>query len=148
VDWQQVLSATPRGQLEPGATYTLPAAVELPDGCLIVGNGATVTVSGASVPALRVTRRRDVTLTGIRFLGQETDPLGTAMARDHVAVTLTRSSGVRVTDCSFARWRGAGVVVTGAPVWWCPGSCRRPSAATPCGTPMSPPPASGAAGGC
>jgi hypothetical protein len=113
-DWQQVLSATPRVQLEPGATYTLPAAVELPDGCLIVGNGATVTVSGASVPALRVTRRRDVTLTGIRFLGQETDPLGTAMARDHVAVTLTRSSDVRVTDCSFARWRGAGVVVTGS----------------------------------
>ncbi|MFF0537919.1 right-handed parallel beta-helix repeat-containing protein [Streptomyces coelicoflavus] len=113
-DWQQALAATSRVQLEPGATYTLNAPVELPDGCLIVGNGATVTVGDTSTPALRITRRRGVTVSGVRFRGQADDPLGTAMVTGHVAVTVTRSSDVRVVDCDFERWRGAGVVVTGS----------------------------------
>ena len=113
-DWGKALAATPRMQLEPGATYTLSAPVELPDGCLLVGNGATVTVSGTSVPALRVTGRSHVTLIGIRFLGQKDDPVNTAMVPEHVAVTVARSSDVRVTDCAFERWRGAGLVVTGS----------------------------------
>ncbi|MFI8201418.1 right-handed parallel beta-helix repeat-containing protein [Streptomyces sp. NPDC085937] len=113
-NWQQVLATTRRVQLEPGATYVLPATVELPDDCLVVGNGATVTVTGPSVTALRVTQKRNVTVTGVRFRGQEADPLGTSMAANHVAVRITRGSDVRVTDCDFARWRGAGVVVTGS----------------------------------
>ncbi|MFI6874828.1 right-handed parallel beta-helix repeat-containing protein [Streptomyces sp. NPDC050400] len=113
-DWQQVLSSTSRIQLVPGATYTLSAPVDLPDDCLIVGNGATVTVSGASVSAFRVSRKRRVTVTGVHFRGQEADPVGTTMAAGHVAVTLTRSSDVRITNCDFSHWRGAGVVVSGS----------------------------------
>ncbi|MEU5837066.1 right-handed parallel beta-helix repeat-containing protein [Streptomyces diacarni] len=113
-DWQQTLARTSRVQLVPGATYTLSSAVELPDACLIVGNGATVTVTGASMGALRATRKRDITLTGIHFRGQDADPLGSAMAADHVAVALTRASDVRVTGCDFTHWRGAGLVVTGS----------------------------------
>lgn len=113
-DWAEELAANPRVQLVPGATYTLSSTVELPDGCLVVGNGATVTVSGTSLGAFRVSGKRDVTLTGIRFRGQPEDPVGTGMVTAHVGVRVSRSSDVRVHGCDFTHWRGAGVVVTGS----------------------------------
>lgn len=112
-DWSSALAATPQVQLMPGGTYTLDSTVELPDNCLIVGNGATVTVSADSVAALAVTAKNNVTLTGIHFLGRSADPIGTPMKAAHVAVTIARSVNVRITGCDFTNWRGAGVVVTG-----------------------------------
>jgi hypothetical protein len=113
-DWAAVLAKTPQVQLVPGATYTLDSAVELPDGCYIAGNGATVTVSGDTVGALRVTGRTDVTVTDVRFRGRTADPIGSAMVTAHVGVAISRSTNVRVRNCDFSHWRGAGVVVTGS----------------------------------
>ncbi|MFE0458580.1 right-handed parallel beta-helix repeat-containing protein [Kitasatospora sp. NPDC058965] len=113
-DWATVLAASPQVQLAPGATYTLAAPVDLPDGCVILGNGATVTVTDTSVGALRVTGRSGVTIANVVFQGQTANPLGTAQTLSHVALTLTRSTDVRVVDCDFVRWSGAGVVVTGS----------------------------------
>lgn len=112
-DWASTLAETPQVQLAPGSTYTLKAAVQLPNDCLVVGNGATVTVSGDTAGALEVRGKKNVTLAGIRFLGQSGDPVGTAMKVPHVGVTVARSTDVRITDCDFANWRGAGIVVTG-----------------------------------
>ncbi|MGC4783109.1 hypothetical protein ACLQ3A_15810 [Micromonospora zamorensis] len=56
-DWNAVLARTPQVQLTPGATYTLTAPVALPDRCVIVGNGATVTrwmLSGCTLSNLAV----------------------------------------------------------------------------------------------
>ncbi|MFG2824747.1 right-handed parallel beta-helix repeat-containing protein [Kitasatospora sp. NPDC048365] len=113
-DWATTLAAHPQVQLTPGATYTLPASVDLPDGCLIQGNGATVTVTGTGFGALRVAGRSDVRLSSITFLGQPTAPIGTAEVATHVALTISRSTNVRVDDCDFTHWRGAGIVVTGS----------------------------------
>ncbi|PGH46981.1 right-handed parallel beta-helix repeat-containing protein [Streptomyces sp. Ru87] len=113
-DWGRVLARTPQVQLAPGTTYTLDEPVELPDDCWIAGNGATVTVSGDSLGALRITGRRNVTVTGVRFLGRAADPVDSPMVAAHVGVALTRSFNVRVLDCDFERWRGAGVTVTGS----------------------------------
>ncbi|WP_406142117.1 right-handed parallel beta-helix repeat-containing protein [Streptomyces sp. NBC_01089] len=113
-DWAAVLAASPRVQLVPGATYTLSSTVELPDGCHIVGNGATVTVTGDTVGALRATGRHDIALTGIRFLGRAADPLGSAASFAHVGLRLERCTNARVVDCDFSYWRGAGIAVTGS----------------------------------
>jgi parallel beta-helix repeat protein len=112
-DWASVLAKTPQVCLQPGATYTLDQAVELPDGCVIVGNGATVTVAGDGIGAFTVTERRDVTVTAVRLLGRQSDPLNTAAEFDHVAIRVTRSTNVRIEGCDFTFWRGAGVVFTG-----------------------------------
>lgn len=113
-DWAAVLAASPRVQLVPGATYTLSSSVELPDGCRIVGNGATVTVTGDTVGALRATGRHDIALTGIRFLGRAADPPGSAASFAHVGLRLERCTNARVVDCDFSYWRGAGIAVTGS----------------------------------
>jgi hypothetical protein len=113
-DWATALAATPRVQLVPGATYRLAAPVELPDGCRLYGNGATVTVAGDRVAALRATGRSDLALTDLTFRGRDADPTGTGPVFDHVALQLTRCSQVRVTGCTFDSWRGAGIVVTGS----------------------------------
>ncbi|MEW1862612.1 right-handed parallel beta-helix repeat-containing protein [Streptomyces sp. NPDC088194] len=113
-DWAAVLAATPQVQLLPGATYTLAAAVALPDGCHIQGNGATVTVADDTTGALTATGRSTITVTGVRFLGRAGNPLDTAPSFHHVAVALTRSTDVRITDCDFTNWRGAGVTVNGS----------------------------------
>ena len=113
-DWAEVLARTPRVQLEPGTVYTLGATVSLPSGCLVVGNGATVTVADVGLTAFEITRRTDVTLTGVRLVGRAADPAGSAPVFAHVGVRVTRSSDVRVTGCDFVSWRGAGVVVTGS----------------------------------
>ncbi|MFD6835504.1 right-handed parallel beta-helix repeat-containing protein [Streptomyces diastaticus] len=113
-DWAKVLAVTPRVQLQPGAAYTLDAGVELPGGCLIVGNGATVTVADDTTPALTATARNAVTITGIRFLGRSADPVGTPQSTGHVAVALDRCTDVRVSDCDFRHWRGAGITVSGS----------------------------------
>lgn len=113
-DWAAVLAVTPRVQLVPGAVYTLAATVALPDQCLIVGNGATVTVAGDHLGALSVAGRGDVTLTGIRFLGRAASPVNAAPQFAHVGVRISRSTNVRVVDCDFTNWRGAGVAVTGS----------------------------------
>ncbi|WP_326695387.1 right-handed parallel beta-helix repeat-containing protein [Streptomyces sp. NBC_01766] len=113
-DWASVLAATPQVQLVPGATYTLSATVELPDGCRIVGNGATVTVTGDTIGALKATGRSNITLTGITFLGRTADPLGSAASFGHVGLRLDRCTNTRVLDCDFTHWRGAGIAVTGS----------------------------------
>ncbi|QMU70046.1 right-handed parallel beta-helix repeat-containing protein [Streptacidiphilus sp. P02-A3a] len=113
-DWAAVLATTPQVQLLPGATYTLAAAVELPDGCYIQGNGATVTVASDTIGALTATGRSAITVTGVRFLGQAANPLNTAPSFPHVAVALVRSTDVRISDCDFTNWRGAGVTLNGS----------------------------------
>lgn len=113
-DWQQVLAKTPQVQLEPGATYTLSATTELPDGCLIQGNGATVTTAADTFGALRISGRSDVILHGIRFLGRAENPVNSAPVFDHVALRISRSTNVQVHGCDFENWRGAGVVLTGS----------------------------------
>ncbi|MFI1097255.1 right-handed parallel beta-helix repeat-containing protein [Streptomyces sp. NPDC020917] len=114
-DWAAALAAHPRVQLVPGATYTLDGPVELPDGCLIAGNGATVTVADATGGALRVTGRSGVTLSNLVLLGQPASPLGTAQVASHVGLAVSRSTDVRVDNCDFTYWRGAGVTVNGSP---------------------------------
>ncbi len=113
-DWAEALAATPQVQLQPGATYTLNARAELPDDCFIAGNGATVTVAGDSSGALAVTGRSNVTITDVRFLGRAQSPVGTAASFGHVGVALTRSTNVRISNCDFTHWRGAGVTVQGS----------------------------------
>ncbi|MGH3352718.1 MAG: right-handed parallel beta-helix repeat-containing protein [Nocardioides sp.] len=113
-DFGAALAATPQVQLVPGAAYTLPAAVELPDECLIIGNGATITVPSFSSGALHMTGRSDVTIRDVRFLGQTNSPLNTPPAFDHVAIRVTRSTNVRILDCDFENWRGCGVAVSGS----------------------------------
>lgn len=112
-DFAAVLAAHAQVELVPAASYVLPGPVEVPDGCVIVGNGARVTVAGQA-GALRISGRRDVTIRDVRFVGQSTDPLGTDQVVDHVGVRITRSTNVRIVDCDFENWRGAGVVATGA----------------------------------
>lgn len=111
-DFAQFLAAHHQVELLP-ASYLLPEPVEIPDGCLIIGNGARITVAGPT-GALRITGRRDVTIRDVRFVGQSTDPLGTGQVVDHVGVRITRSTSVRIVDCDFENWRGAGIVATGA----------------------------------
>ncbi|MFE3450778.1 right-handed parallel beta-helix repeat-containing protein [Nonomuraea sp. NPDC059194] len=113
-DWDRVLAVTPQVQLVPGAVYTLRHSVELPNGCLIAGNGAAVTVVTDSIGALTITGKHDITLSDIRFLGRAEDPLNTAPVFAHIGVAITRSTNVRVRDCDFAHWRGAGIAVTGS----------------------------------
>ncbi|QKW06592.1 right-handed parallel beta-helix repeat-containing protein [Streptomyces sp. NA04227] len=113
-DWTAALRATPQVQLVPGATYVLPQRAELPSGCYIAGNGATVTVTGTAHGALSVNGQRDVTLTDIRLRGQTADPIDTGIVTGHVGLRLTRSTNVRVLDCDFTHWRGAGITVTGS----------------------------------
>lgn len=112
-DWTAALTRTPQVQLVPGQTCVLDHPVQLPDGCLIVGNGATVTVTG-TFTALLIDRRHDVTLANIRFLGQSASALNSAPAFDHVAIRMDRSTDVRVLHCDFTNWRGAGVASTGS----------------------------------
>ena len=64
-DWNAVLARTPQVQLTPGATYTLTAPVALPDRCVIVGNGATVTVANDQTSALSIAGRSSVTISGV-----------------------------------------------------------------------------------
>ncbi|WP_329171504.1 right-handed parallel beta-helix repeat-containing protein [Streptomyces sp. NBC_01477] len=113
-DWATVLAATPQVQLQSGATYTLTKPVELPSGCSIQGNGATVTVAADATGALTATGRTGVTITRVRFLGRATSPLNTAASFPHVAVALSRSTDVRISDCDFVNWRGAGITVRGS----------------------------------
>lgn len=113
-DFGAALAATPQVQLVPGAVYALPSAVDVPNGCFISGNGATVTVASPSGGALRVTGRSDVTIRDVRFLGQTDSPLNTSPVFDHVAVRVTRSTNVRILDCDFENWRGCGVAVSGS----------------------------------
>lgn len=113
-DWAAALAKTPQVQLEPGATYVLPATVELPDDCFIAGNGATVTVTDDSHGALAVTRKRDVTITDVRFVGRDESPVNQPSEFRHVGVRIDRSTNVRITGCDFTNWRGAGVVATGS----------------------------------
>lgn len=112
-DLAAALALTPRIQLVPGATYRLAAPVAVPSGALIVGNGATVTTVDEGA-ALVVSGARDVTIRDVRFLGSETDPINSAHVPNHVAVRIERSYDVRVLDCDFLHWRGAGVVATGS----------------------------------
>ena len=113
-DFGAALAANRQVQLVPGAVYTLSSTVELPDGCFIAGNGATVSVSSTAVGALRASGRRDVTIRDVRFLGQGDSPLNTAPEFDHVAVRVVRSTNVRILDCDFENWRGCGTAVSGA----------------------------------
>ncbi|WP_107704508.1 right-handed parallel beta-helix repeat-containing protein [Nocardioides allogilvus] len=113
-DWTALLAETPRVQLVPGATYVLDRTADLPDECLIEGNGAIVTVAGGAIGALAATSRRNVTIRGVRFLGQDGEVVNAPAEFGHVGLRLTRCTNVRVLDCDFQRWRGAGVVVTGA----------------------------------
>src|SRR6185312_8257561 len=113
-DWNAVLARTPQVQLAPGATYTLTAPVALPDRCLIVGNGATVTVANDQTGALSIMGRSGVTISGVHFLGRQASPVGTAPQFAHVAVRISRSTGVRILDCDFTNWRGAGLAITGS----------------------------------
>ncbi|MFG1912145.1 hypothetical protein [Kribbella sp. NPDC048928] len=92
-DFGQFLAAHHQVELLP-ATYVLPEPVEVPDGCVIIGNGAHITVAG-STGALRITGRHDVTIRDVRFVGQSTNPLGTGQVVDHVGVRITRSTNVR-----------------------------------------------------
>lgn len=112
-DIAAALALTPRIQLEPGATYRLASPVLIPSGGLIVGNGATVTTSGEHA-AFVIAGAHDVTIRDVRFLGSEVDPINTAHVVDHVGVRIERSADVRIQDCDFLHWRGAGVVVRGA----------------------------------
>lgn len=112
-DISAALAVTPRIQLEPGATYRLAAPVLVPTGALVVGNGATVTTTGDHA-AFVIRSARDVTVLGVRFVGSEVDPVNSAHVPEHVAVRIERSHDVRVQDCDFLHWRGAGVVATGA----------------------------------
>ncbi|MFD7161413.1 right-handed parallel beta-helix repeat-containing protein [Kribbella sp. NPDC059898] len=112
-DFGAFLASHPQVELVPAASYVLPAPVEVPDNCVIIGNGARITVTGTTA-ALRITGRRDVTIRDVRFVGQPADPLGADPVFEHVAVRITRSTNVRVVDCDFANWRGAGVVSTGS----------------------------------
>lgn len=113
-DWARTLSRTPQVQLEPGATYVLRHTVQLPSGAMIVGNGATVTVANDSLTAFTVSGATGVTVDGVRLLGRGADPINTEPVFDHVAIRITRSTDVRVVDCDFSFWRGAGVILTGA----------------------------------
>lgn len=112
-DLSAALAQTPRIQLEPGATYRLAAPVVIPSGGLIVGNGATVTTS-AEHGALIVRGVGDVTIRDVRFVGSTVDPINSAHVPEHVAIRIERARDVRVQDCDFLHWRGAGVVVTGS----------------------------------
>lgn len=112
-DLAAALATSPRIQLEPGATYRLPAPVVIPSGGLVVGNGATVTTT-AGHTAFVVSSADDVTIRGVRFVGSDADPINSAHVPEHVAVRVSRSHDVRVQDCDFLHWRGAGVVVTGS----------------------------------
>ncbi|MGW3616147.1 right-handed parallel beta-helix repeat-containing protein [Micromonospora arida] len=113
-DWNTVLARTPQVQLTPGATYTLPATVALPDRCLIVGNGATVTVPTDQAGALSIVGRDNVSVSGVHFLGRQTSPVDSAPQFAHVGVRISRSNNVRILDCDFTNWRGAGLAVTGS----------------------------------
>lgn len=113
-DWTRVLRQTPQLQLEPGATYVLERTVELPDGCVIEGNGATVTVAGDAIGAFGISGRRDVRIRNLVLLGRAQDPIGSTAAFGHVALRIARSSNVRVENCDFSHWRGAGIVLTGS----------------------------------
>ncbi|AJE85245.1 E1B protein [Streptomyces albus] len=113
-DWTAALAETPQVQLVPGAVYRLTRTAELPDGCFLAGNGATVTVAEPSYGAFAVRERSDVTVADVRFLGQDADPLGTGIVPAHVGLRSSRSTNVRVLDCDFTHWRGAGIAVTGA----------------------------------
>ncbi|MET8264826.1 right-handed parallel beta-helix repeat-containing protein [Micromonospora arida] len=113
-DWNTVLARTPQVQLTPGATYTLPATVALPDRCLIVGNGATVTVPTDQAGALSIVGRNNVSVSGVHFLGRQTSPVDSAPQFAHVGVRISRSNNVRILDCDFTNWRGAGLAVTGS----------------------------------
>lgn len=101
-------------QLVPGETYTLASTVDVPDECFIAGNGATITVASTAVGALHVSGKRNVTIRDVFFLGQPTSPLNSAQVVSHVGVRVTRGTNVRILDCDFENWRGAGVLVTGA----------------------------------
>ncbi|MFF0122371.1 right-handed parallel beta-helix repeat-containing protein [Micromonospora arida] len=113
-DWNTALARTPQVQLTPGATYTLPATVALPDRCLIVGNGATVTVPTDQAGALSIVGRNNVSVSGVHFLGRQTSPVDSAPQFAHVGVRISRSNNVRILDCDFTNWRGAGLAVTGS----------------------------------
>lgn len=113
-DWQDTLTHTPQVQLEPGATYRLAHTIELPDNCLIDGNGATVMPAHHSGGAFAITRRHHVCVRNVVLQGQTIDPIGGAPLFGHVAVRATRSSDVRVENCDFSFWRGAGIVLTGS----------------------------------
>ncbi|HEX7341363.1 MAG TPA: right-handed parallel beta-helix repeat-containing protein [Rhodanobacteraceae bacterium] len=113
-DWQRVLRDTPRVQLEPGATYTLGKSVELPDGCLIAGNGATITVAHDTLAAFAITQRHDVRIRDVTFRGHAGDPAGTPPSFAHVALRIARSTNVRVEDCDFSFWRGAAITLNGS----------------------------------
>lgn len=113
-DLAAALAATPQVQLLHGTVYTLNSTVQLPAGTLIEGNGATITVANDSLTALHARQVSDVTLRNIRFQGRAQDPTNTAPEFGHVAVRLERSTNVRVLDCTFEFWRGAGVAVTGS----------------------------------
>lgn len=113
-DWNAVLARTPQVQLTPGATYTLTAPVALPDRCVIVGNGATVTVANDQTGALSIAGRSSVTISGVHFLGRQASPVDSAPQFAHVGIRISRSTGVRILDCDFTNWRGAGMAVTGS----------------------------------
>ncbi len=52
--------------------------------------------------ALTATGRTSVTITRVRFLGRAASPLNTAASFPHVAVALSRSTDVRISDCDVA----------------------------------------------
>ncbi|UVY83709.1 hypothetical protein NLU66_16075 [Brachybacterium sp. NBEC-018] len=119
-DWEAVLAATPQVQLEAGARYELPAAVTLPSGTLVEGNGAVLVPSSREHGLFTLDRAADVTLRGLRLHGvpgldaegalAEIDvPLETA----HTAIRSHRARNLRVTDCDLVGWRGAGIAATG-----------------------------------
>jgi hypothetical protein len=112
-DFAAFLAKHPQVELVPAASYVLAAPVELPDNCVINGNGARITVNGTTA-ALRITGRQDVTIRDLRLIGQSAGPINTEPVFEHVGLRITRSTNVRVVDCDFENWRGAGVVVTGS----------------------------------
>jgi hypothetical protein len=113
-NWATVLASTPQVQLVPGALYTLTASVSLPSNCLIVGNGAEVTVASDTVTAFVISGKTNVTVTGVRLTGRAADPINTAASFGHVGIRITQSFDVRVQGCDFRNWRGAGIALSGS----------------------------------